>query len=235
MVQFATEKKINIGNIYSGYSPIQAHVQLLVILMDIIDWCSIQTLLAGFPNSIDHTTILNQLYRLYVSGVIITRQDEPSQSATIATNTITSKLQFNANNHTNMLKDTIRVNAYKQAIEQVVTPDSVVMDLGCGTGILGFLAAQAGAIQVYMVERDPAILKIAKDIARLNNIHNVTFVEGQSNQLPPESFPEKPTLLVSEILGDQVLDERVLEYTLDVRDRLLAPGATLIPGVIHHH
>ncbi len=44
-----------------------------------------------------------------------------------------------------MLDDQIRMAAYKNAIQEVVKPGMVVLDLGTGTGILGLWALQAGA------------------------------------------------------------------------------------------
>lgn len=49
--------------------------------------------------------------------------------------------------HESMLKDTIRTEAYRDFIynNKVFFKDKVVMDVGCGTGILSMFAAKAGA------------------------------------------------------------------------------------------
>jgi len=53
-----------------------------------------------------------------------------------------------------MLKDSIRTNAYKNAIlkNKHLFRDKIVLDVGCGTGILSIFAAQAGAKHVYGVD-----------------------------------------------------------------------------------
>ena len=53
--------------------------------------------------------------------------------------------------HTEMLDDQIRVEQYTRAITETCK-DKVVLDLGCGTGVLSVLAIKAGALKVYAVD-----------------------------------------------------------------------------------
>ena len=48
-----------------------------------------------------------------------------------------------------MLKDTVRTRSYQQAIMRnaFLFKDKVVLDVGCGTGILSLFAAKACALQ----------------------------------------------------------------------------------------
>jgi len=104
------------------------------------------------------------------------------------------------------------------------------LDLGCGSGILGFLAAKAGAKHVYGIEKNQDVADLARKLAKHNGLDNVTILHGTSGNMDASVFSERPTVLVSEILGNGILEEHVLEFTMDVRDRLLAPNARLIPG-----
>jgi len=56
--------------------------------------------------------------------------------------------------HEEMLKDQVRTLSYRNAIYQNINlfKDKVVLDVGCGTGILCMFAAKAGAKQVIGVD-----------------------------------------------------------------------------------
>ncbi len=59
------------------------------------------------------------------------------------------------------------METYQYFIERnpAVVADKVVLDLGCGTGILSMMAVRAGAKKVYAVDNSDIIHK-AKDIVR---------------------------------------------------------------------
>jgi ribosomal protein L11 methylase PrmA len=54
-----------------------------------------------------------------------------------------------------MIKDSIRTESYKLAIDsnRDTFKDKIVLDIGCGTGILSIFAARAGAKHVYAIEK----------------------------------------------------------------------------------
>ena len=48
-----------------------------------------------------------------------------------------------------MVSDKIRTDAYAQALQQLIKPGDVVVDIGTGPGILALLACRFGARRVY--------------------------------------------------------------------------------------
>lgn len=58
----------------------------------------------------------------------------------------------------NMLSDSVRTQLYRRAVfeNQMDFRGKVVVDVGCGSGILSFFAAQAGARKVYAIEASRA-------------------------------------------------------------------------------
>ncbi len=132
-------------------------------------------------------------------------------------------------NHESMLLDEVRCEAFREALREVVTPDSVVLDIGAGTGILSIFAAQAGARQVYAVERSP-VAQCAKKIIEDNGLsEKITVFQGEMEAL---ELPEKVDVIVSEWLGGYGVDENLLPIVVNARDRWLKPGGHMIPGTV---
>jgi protein arginine N-methyltransferase 1 len=113
----------------------------------------------------------------------------------------------------------------RQALREVVRPGAVVVDLGAGTGILGFLALRAGAGRVYAIERHP-ILKLARAVAAENRFGDrVRFLSGDSRRV---RLPERADLIVSDLVGVLGIDPEMAESVADAR-RFLKRGGRFVP------
>ncbi len=131
--------------------------------------------------------------------------------------------------HARMLHDERRTGDYLAALAAAVRPDDVVLDIGTGSGVLAVAAARAGARHVYAVEASD-IAEVAARVFDVNGVADrVTLLPGWSPHL---ELPEPADLLVTEVIGNEPLEEEVLETVLDARHRLLAPGARLIPRAL---
>jgi precorrin-6B methylase 2 len=131
--------------------------------------------------------------------------------------------------HGRMLHDDRRTGDYLAAIAEAVRPGDVVLDIGTGSGVLAVAAARAGARRVFAVEASD-IADAARRVFALNGVDDtVTLVPGWSRQI---ELPEPADVLVAEIIGNEPLEEEILETTLDARRRLLKPGARLIPRTL---
>jgi SAM-dependent methyltransferase len=127
--------------------------------------------------------------------------------------------------HHLLLADRVRLAAVKRALRETVRPGDIVVDLGAGTGILGFLALRAGAGRVYAIERHP-IIRLARALARENRLEDrVRFVRGDSRRV---RLPERADLVVSDLVGPLGIDEEMAEVLVDAR-RFLRPGGRFLP------
>ena len=125
-----------------------------------------------------------------------------------------------------MLSDSVRMNAFRKAIDQAVKPGDVVVDLGAGTGILGFLAIRAGAAKVFAIEQSDSI-DLARAVAAKNGMSDrIVFLDKNSKDV---TLPVQADVIVSETLGSFGVDENTVEFTIDARDRFLKPDGVLIP------
>src|SRR3972149_406336 len=128
--------------------------------------------------------------------------------------------------HSSMLLDSERLDAFRRAIQAVVKPGDIVLDIGCGTGILSLFACQAGAAHVYAVEQGQ-IIEIARHACRDNGFDDrVTFVEDWSSRI---DVPRRADVLLSETIGNAAFDEGILGLVVDASKRLLVEGARMIP------
>jgi ubiquinone/menaquinone biosynthesis C-methylase UbiE len=127
--------------------------------------------------------------------------------------------------HHTMLKDRVRTEGYRDAIHAVVRPGDVVVDLGCGTGVLSIFASQAGAARVYAIERT-SIVKVAEQVAAQNGISNISFIPRKADAVV---LPEPVNVLVSEWMGEFLFQEKMFEAVVRMRDRVLAPGGKMLP------
>jgi protein arginine N-methyltransferase 1 len=129
--------------------------------------------------------------------------------------------------HIDMLNDRTRTSSFIQAINEVVRPDDIVLDIGTGTGVLAIAAARAGARHVYAVEAGQ-IGKLARALIENNGFRDrITLIRGWSTRI---DLPERADVLISEVIGHEPLAEDVLETTADAVLRLVKPGARLVPG-----
>ncbi|KAH7320316.1 S-adenosyl-L-methionine-dependent methyltransferase [Stachybotrys elegans] len=132
--------------------------------------------------------------------------------------------------HETMLKDKVRTDAYRDFIygNKDLFKDKVVLDIGCGTGILSMFCAKAGAARVIAVDKSDIITK-----ARENIFHNglsdvITCLRGAIEDV---TLPvDKVDVIVSEWMGYCLLYEAMLPSVLYARDKYLKSDGILAPS-----
>ena len=130
------------------------------------------------------------------------------------------------NYHLSMLIDETRTGAYRQAISKIVKPGDVVVDVGCGSGILSLFACRAGARHVHAVESED-VIRIAELVAAQNGYRDrITFYNDRSFNV---NVPEPADVIVTETMGTFGFEEGILGSLVDARDRFLKQGGALIP------
>jgi len=129
-------------------------------------------------------------------------------------------------NYGAMIAHRARMDAYAQALREAIREDSVVLDIGTGTGIFTLLACQFGARHVYAIEYDDAIC-VARQLADAQGFTDrITFIQDRSDRI---SLPEQVDVIVSDMRGALPLFNGHIPSILDARTRFLKPGGHLVP------
>ncbi|KAK4285325.1 hypothetical protein QN277_002036 [Acacia crassicarpa] len=149
--------------------------------------------------------------------------------------------------HREMLSDEVRMDAYGTAIlkNPSLLKGAVVMDVGCGTGILSLFAAQAGASRVIAIEASAKMAAVASKVASDNGLLRgknqsqadglqkgvMEVVQGMVEEVDKkvELQPHSVDVLLSEWMGYCLLYESMLSSVLYARDRWLKPGGAILP------
>ncbi|KAF8230032.1 arginine N-methyltransferase 3 [Tricholoma matsutake] len=134
--------------------------------------------------------------------------------------------------HAVMIQDKVRTSTYAQFISTNpgLFRDAVVLDVGCGTGILSLFAARSGAKRVIAVDAS-AIAEKAERIVKANGFGDIiTVIKGKIEEI---ALPDDLTyvdIIVSEWMGYALLYESMLDSVLRARDRFLRPGGVMVPS-----
>lgn len=162
--------------------------------------------------------LVSAITNLYKAGVLV---DEAGSAPVLGTGWSAPVI------HIAMLNDRLRTETFIRAIEAVVRPGDVAVDIGTGTGVLAVAAARAGARHVYAIEATE-MGRAAKDLFAANGFADrITLLPGWSSQV---ELPERANVLIAEVIGNDPVEEGVMETFADARKRFLLPDARIIPS-----
>jgi protein arginine N-methyltransferase 1 len=131
--------------------------------------------------------------------------------------------------HRTLIADEGRVAAFEKALAKVIRKgETVVADIGTGSGVLAMIAAKLGARKVIAYEF-AEVGALAQRLIKLNKLRNIELIPARSTEIIE---PERADVVVSETLGNYALEEFLVETMNDAAARHLKPGGTLIPGKV---
>ena len=112
-----------------------------------------------------------------------------------------------------------------ETLENYITPDSTVLDIGCGSGILSIAALLLGARSAFGVDIDSLAVKTAKANALQNGFGDDKFTVVQGNL--SDKVNGKFNVVVANIVADIIM-----EFNKTVGDFLTDDGVYITGGII---
>ncbi|MCK4484724.1 MAG: 50S ribosomal protein L11 methyltransferase [Candidatus Thorarchaeota archaeon] len=127
-----------------------------------------------------------------------------------------------------LLSHRSRLSKFQRALQKVVRPESRVVDIGTGTGVLALIAARAGAKSVTAVDVNRESLNYARKAAEINGLsQRVSFIEAHFEDYVPE---EQADIVVCEMLSSMLLIEQQVQACAHAAKRILKPGGIILPA-----
>lgn len=115
-------------------------------------------------------------------------------------------------------------------LEKTIQKDDIMLDLGCGSGILSIASILLGAKKAMAVDIDPIAEKIAKENAELNGITDKAFTVLIGNILCDDEIQRqiagKYQVVVANIVADVIIP------LTPIAKKMLSPGGRFITSGI---
>nr|XP_023870518.1 protein arginine N-methyltransferase 1.6-like [Quercus suber] len=173
--------------------------------------------------------------------------EEQEQEEQISNNS--QKPLLATTSYLDMLNDSPRNKAFRQAIDKTVTQPCHVIDIGAGTGLLSMMAARAMCNgdssttcrrsssssctegMVTACESYLPMVKLMRKVARLNGMERkIKVFNKRSDELQVGvDIPSRADILVSEILDSELLGEGLIPSLQHAHDMLLVENPQTVP------
>lgn len=111
-----------------------------------------------------------------------------------------------------------------EALEEIVTQQDLVFDIGCGSGILGIIAAKLGAKHVVAVDLDEVAVSVARENMEKNHVSGRMSVY-HGNLM--DNIDTKADIILVNIIADVIIT-----MAPEFQQYLKSAGTLIVSGII---
>ena len=116
-----------------------------------------------------------------------------------------------------------RLALWGALIDRYSADANLTLDVGCGSGLMTFIAADRGG-RVIGVDGAPDMISLCEERRREKRLDNVRFVQGRLSELDEHELAGADLIICSSVL--EYVDD--IDGALSLLARLLRPGGTLL-------
>lgn len=110
-----------------------------------------------------------------------------------------------------------------ELIQKYMPPEADVMDIGCGSGILGIACTKLGAKSVQALDYDPVCVKVTRENAKANNVE----IQVLQSDLLKNVGDGRYDLVVANIVADIII-----RLNNDITKYMKPEAAYIVSGII---
>lgn len=112
-----------------------------------------------------------------------------------------------------------------ETLEDVITPETELLDIGCGSGILSIAALLLGAQRAFGVDIDPLAVKTARENGALNGLSEPRFAVCEGNLAERVSGQY-------DVVAANIVADAIIALSSAVPAFLKPGGAYIVSGII---
>ncbi|MDY5987423.1 MAG: 50S ribosomal protein L11 methyltransferase [Lachnoclostridium sp.] len=117
-------------------------------------------------------------------------------------------------------------------IKKYVTPDTVILDVGCGSGILGMLALKFGAKYSVGTDLDPCAIDATHENMEVNGISREQYEVMIGNIIDDKAVQDKVGYEKYDIVAANILADVLVPLTPVILSQLKPGGIYITSGII---
>lgn len=158
----------------------------------------------------------------YIYGSHIDQETLPEGKRTIQINAATA---FGSGEHGTTYGCLKAIDHYARPLRR---KQSKILDMGCGTGILGIAAAKLLKQPVLLIDNDPEAVKVSNENIALNQVKRYAHAfEGDGYKAPQVSEEGPFDLIIANILAKPLMD-----MAPDMAENLALNGKAILSGLL---